>query len=99
MECDIVTNGQEAVDIFEIGKYDIIFMDIMMPVMNGHKALQKIREIEEDSGIPSEDRVKIIMVSALNDVKNVTDAFFMGKADYYLLKPVSIGKIKESLDS
>ena len=42
---DIAENGREALDYLEIVRYDIILMDIMMPVMNGLECTEKIRSM------------------------------------------------------
>lgn len=43
-EIDIATNGLEAVEMSKKKPYDVIFMDIVMPVMNGWDACRRIRE-------------------------------------------------------
>ena len=50
VSCDIASNGQETVDKFtasKVGQYDIIFMDIQMPVMNGYEAARAIRASQD----------------------------------------------------
>jgi CheY-like chemotaxis protein len=42
-ECDIVANGKLAIKKLEINKYDIILMDLLMPIMNGYEATEYIR--------------------------------------------------------
>jgi two-component system chemotaxis response regulator CheY len=59
-----------------------------MPNMDGQEALQEIREIEEELGVPEADKVKVIMISALDDSKELHDAFFLGDATSYLVKPI-----------
>lgn len=44
LHADTASNGLEAVQSCEAHKYDVIFMDIEMPVMNGHEAVSKIRQ-------------------------------------------------------
>jgi len=67
-----------------------------MPVMDGYQALKAIRDIEEEKGIPADRRVKIIMMTALNEERNVKKAFEMG-CTVYCAKPVDIEKLKEVL--
>lgn len=99
--CDLAVNGKEAIDCFkkateEKDFYDIIFLDIKMPVMDGHETLRKIRELEENSGIFVGNGVKVVMVTALGDKKNILSAFHEG-CEYYLVKPFQQKKIYELL--
>ena len=92
----IAINGQEAVEAVRTAleakkPYDLICLDIMMPVMDGQTALRQIRELEEARGIISTYGAKIIMVTALDDVKNSMEAFH-NLCDGYLVKPI-IGKL------
>jgi len=100
-ECDTAENGEVAVQLFqsmmsEQWKYDVIFLDIKMPIMDGHEALLKIRAIEEKNGIYVGDGINIVMVTALGDKKNILDAFHEG-CEYYLVKPFQQQKILELL--
>ncbi len=97
---NMAANGEEAVQAFataldEQDPYTLILMDIMMPVMDGHDALKAIRKEEKDRDVPPGSEVKVIMVSCLEDQKNVCQAFFQGMATCYLTKPLS----KEGLDT
>ena len=97
-ECDVAVNGNEAVQSFNIAlkeenPYDLVCLDIMMPELDGQHALRKIREIEKSKGIKEGDGVNIIMVTALDDPKNVITAFKKHGAIGYIAKPIT----KESL--
>jgi len=100
--CDVAVNGKDAVDCvqrsLQEGKaYDIVFLDIMMPEMNGHETLQEVRKLEEKKGIVMGRGTKVIMVTALGDSRNVLSAFSEG-CEYYLVKPVQQKKLFELLD-
>jgi two-component system chemotaxis response regulator CheY len=91
--CDVAVDGEEAVEAFRRSikdgePYDLICMDIMMPNVDGQQALQEIREVEADNGVDKPESVKVIMISALDDSKELHDAFFLGEATSYLVKPI-----------
>lgn len=91
-ECDVTVDGMEAVDAFMMAledesPYDLVCLDIMMPVMDGYQALMGIRNLEKERGIAPEDGVKVIMATALNDEKNVKMAFDLG-CTIYSGKPI-----------
>lgn len=91
-ECHVAVNGAEAVEAcanaLTTGQpYNLICLDIMMPEMDGQTALNRIRADEERMGILSHQGAKIIMTTALDDVRNIVDSFY-GLCDGYLTKPV-----------
>ena len=96
-DCHVAVNGKEAVEAFRISKdtgrdYNLICMDIMMPEMDGQTAVRQIRALEEGEGTMSSSGVKIVMVTALDDVKNVVESF-KALCDAYLFKPVDTAKL------
>lgn len=98
-ECDMTIDGVEAVDAFSLAyeegmPYDLVCLDIMMPKMDGIKGLEIIRNIEQERGISEKERVKVIMTTALNDVKNVFDSFETG-CQAYASKPIDTEKLIE----
>ena len=99
---DSVVDGDEAVESFasaweEKDPYDVVLMDIMMPKLDGQKALQQIRDFEKSKGIVGFGEVKVIMVTALDDPKNVVEAFYEGGANSYLVKPIEREKLDAEL--
>lgn len=98
-ECDIAVNGMEAIDAYlaahkEGTPYHLICLDIMMPVMDGLKVLKAIRDIERQKGILDKDRVKIIITTALNDRKTVSESYDSG-CEAYAWKPLDLEKFRE----
>jgi two-component system chemotaxis response regulator CheY len=100
--CTIATDGLMSVKVFEsalsIEPFDLIWLDIMLPRMDGQEVLKNIRLIEEKKQIFGEDRVKIIMTTALGDHLNIMEAF-RSQCEGYIVKPVSRQKIVEQLVS
>ena len=100
-ECDVTVDGMEAVDAFmmaleEDEPYDLVCLDVMMPVMDGYQALVGIRNLEKERNIPEEKAVKVIMATALNDEKNVKMAFDLG-CTIYSGKPIDQDRFDQAL--
>ncbi len=88
----IAVDGKEAVQavVFALddnAPYDAVFLDIMMPRLNGQDALKEIRSIENERGFEIGKGTKIIMITALNDKRNIMESF-KSQADGYIIKPV-----------
>jgi len=101
-ECDVTVDGMEAIDAFmmalEEGEpYDLICLDVMMPVMDGYQALKNIRDIERGHHITPDKQTKVIMTTALNEEKNVKKAFELGCTGY-CAKPIDVEKLRDTLD-
>lgn len=97
-DCDIVIDGSEAVQAFNMAweeekPYDLVCLDIMMPIMDGQQALKTIREEEKKMNIPPKEEVKIIMITALDDPKSMFEAYYRGGATSYIVKPVDKEKL------
>ncbi len=85
---DHASNGKEAVDMVKMNKYDVILMDIHMPIMDGYKATTIIRTI--DNNIP------IIAMSANAFAEDVAKCRECGMNDH-VAKPIDINKLKNAL--
>lgn len=100
--CDMVADGEEGVAAFGIAldkdePYDLICMDIMMPRLDGQEALRQIRTTEKIWGVKKADEVKVIMLTALDDAKNVMTAYYKGHATSYIVKPIDKEKLLEEI--
>lgn len=100
--CDVTFDGMEALDAFlmaldEEKPYDLVCLDIMMPKLDGIKALKAIRDIETQKGISDDKRVKIIMTTALNEVEVVHGAFEYG-CEAYAAKPIDTKKLVQVME-
>lgn len=101
-DCDIAVNGQEAIESFQLAHeskrpYDVIFMDIMMPGVDGLEALQVIRSLERKMEIPASLAVRVVMTTALDDPGTVIRAFNYGEATSYLVKPITRQKLAKEM--
>ena len=72
-------------------KYDMAVLDVMMPMLDGYQVLDTIRKLEKDRNISQNERVKVIMTTALNEEGNVRKAMEIG-CDAYVGKPVNVEK-------
>lgn len=98
-ECDLVVDGLETVDAFLMAlkdkePYDLICLDIMMPKVDGMKVLKAVRDLEKQYGIVRDQRVKIIMTTALTEAQMVHAAFEYG-CEAYAAKPIDTVKLIE----
>jgi CheY-like chemotaxis protein/signal transduction histidine kinase len=82
---DVANNGKEALDKFGTTKYDIILMDIQMPVMNGIIATKKIRELELSSNM----QTPIIAITA-NALSGDKEACLAAGMNEYISKPFQV---------
>ena len=101
MNCDLAKNAWEGIRYFETAyeedrPYRLVTLDIVMPNVDGHQALHRLREIEEERGIPFGSGAKVLMVSAHSDIRNVAQAF-RGLCDGFLEKPVSEESLRSTL--
>ncbi|MGC8802488.1 MAG: response regulator [Bacteroidales bacterium] len=94
---DVANNGKEALDLFVNKKYDIILMDIQMPIMDGLSATKKIRELEASTNT----HVPIIAITA-NALAGDKEICLAAGMNEYISKPFQIEtliqKMKELLE-
>jgi len=98
-DCDMVVNGEEAVKavmfaLDEEDPYDLICLDIMMPKLDGLKALKMLSSIEIDREVNNERASKKFVITALDNAKDVQKAFELG-CEVYVTKPINTEKLIE----
>ena len=84
MNVDVAENGQEAIDLCDRNQYNLIFMDLQMPVMGGLEATRKLRELERGSG-----RHTPIVALTAHAIDGDRRRCLQAGMNEYLSKPVS----------
>ena len=86
MITDTADSGRQAIQKFYENDYDVVFMDHMMPGMDGIEAMKRLREIAEDAG----KEVRMIALTA-NAVSGAKEMFLKEGFDGFISKPIDIG--------
>ena len=90
---DEATNGAEAIDRVAEAAYDILLMDIQMPVMGGLEATRRIRELPGPAR-----RVPIVAMTA-NAMRGARETYLAAGMDGYVSKPIDIRAVLQVIDS
>jgi putative two-component system response regulator len=69
-------NGEEALEALDQYEFDLVLLDIMMPVMDGYETLERMRQN------PNTQKIPVIMITALDDVESAVKCIDMGAVDY-----------------
>lgn len=91
--CEVALNGAEALAKFHEANFDIILMDIMMPVMDGVQATHAIRDFERQHGL---SEVPIIALTA-NAMKGDQEYYLAQGIQGYVTKPVNLKRLKSEI--
>lgn len=91
-EVTIANNGKEALDAFKIGTFDVILMDIMMPVMDGLEATLRIREYESQKNV--EKQTPIIALTA-NTMDNDREKCLSYGMNEFMAKPFDMERLSQ----
>jgi len=89
-EQGIAVNGQEALDKLKDSKYDLVLLDIKMPVMNGIQILKEMRRLE--------DKTNVIMITAYGTIENAVESMKLGAVDF-ISKPFTLENLKTMIDA
>jgi DNA-binding response OmpR family regulator len=92
-DVELAADGQEGLDAFKAAPPDLVLMDVMMPVLDGLSACQKMRASERKGG----RRVPILFLTARDSRHDKTSAALSG-GDDFVPKPVSVDELRERLD-
>ena len=92
---DIAENGEIAVEKYLANEYDLILMDVQMPIMNGIDATRQIRKIEE--AINKTKGIKIVAMTA-NVMKEDKEEYLASGMDDYVSKPFKINELISILE-
>jgi PAS domain S-box-containing protein len=90
---DEAKNGEEVLDLLKVNKYDLILMDIQMPVMDGVEATRRIREAEQATG----RHIPIIAVTA-HALSGDRERFLAAGMDEYIAKPLQMEELFQKLE-
>lgn len=102
-QIDICNNGEEGLLAFDYAHetdqpYDLIILDIMMPVMDGMETLQAIRDRELQMETSLTKNVMIIVLSVKDEMRNVLECMAMGANDF-LSKPIRPAALLDILEA
>ena len=89
---EIANNGLEAISMFKISSYDVILMDIMMPIMDGYEATSEIRKLEQEKG--HSEGTPIIAITA-NTLDNDREKCLSVGMNEYMAKPFDMNRLNE----
>ena len=92
-QIDIAENGEIAVEKFKCDRYDLVLMDMQMPVMDGYTATREIRKWEQEKGMRTTPIVALTAYASKEEVQKSLDA----GCDLHLAKPIRKAKLIETL--
>lgn len=94
-EVDEAENGQMALDMYKRGKYDLILMDIQMPVMDGHAATRAIRQYEKENDVVSTPIIALTAHASREEI----DKCKMAGCNAHMSKPIKKSTLLNTLNN
>lgn len=93
-EYEVITagNGREGLQKFEQERPDVILLDVIMPIMDGHEMLESLRKQ------PGGQDVSVIMLTARSQTQDIARANACG-IDDYIVKPFDLSELLEKIES
>lgn len=89
----VANNGLEAFEAIKKKRYDVILMDVQMPIMGGFEATAKIREYEREEGLPRSPIIALTAHAMLGDREKCIQA----QMDEYLTKPLKQNQMMQTI--
>ncbi|PCI27857.1 MAG: hypothetical protein COB67_07650 [SAR324 cluster bacterium] len=101
-DCQAFEKGQDALQAFHLAHaqkrcFSLMTLDISMPGMGGHDVLKIIREWEQAAGIAQQDRLKVIMITAHKQFKEIWSSF-EGGCENFIVKPATQEKLDQAMN-
>jgi two-component system chemotaxis response regulator CheY len=98
-QCDVAIDGRQAVEAVKDAlkknrSYDLVCMDLGMPVMGGQEALREIHKLDAAAGVLNP--TKVIVTTGHTDMASIANALG-GGCSAYLMKPIDTGKLRKEL--
>jgi len=91
---DVASNGEEAISAFKSNRYDLIFMDIRMPVMDGIESTRQIRKIERERAEPGKKPVHVpIVAMTANAMDEDRNATYNAGMNGHIAKPIDLNEL------
>lgn len=99
---DVAVSANEAIEAFDAAQliekpYDLMFLDRIMPGGHGDLVLKHVRKFESDNNFDLKQSCTIIMVTSIDDPKEIFDAF-KNQCEGYITKPVKPKKVMDTLN-
>jgi adenylate cyclase len=91
-EVDVAVDGYQALEMIRTKPFDLVFLDIMMPRMNGYQVLEQLK------ADPSLRHIPVIVISALDDIDSIVRCIELGAEDY-LTKPFNPVLLKARIEA
>jgi CheY-like chemotaxis protein len=86
-------NGRQALEVFDNNQFDLILMDINLPIMDGVKTTEVIRQLSD----PKKANIPIIAITASSELNS--DKWLNAGINSYILKPISLNSLNNTINS
>jgi two-component system chemotaxis response regulator CheY len=102
--CDLAEDGYAGIIAYtqaleRAEPYDLVCLDLVMPIMDGWEALKRIREVETQRGMPDHARVKVLILTARDSSQNMKKFLTGSGGEGFLLKPFRKSELAEAIRS